>query len=188
MKKFNIATNGNPLVLGRKLPHNCVYGNFNGLYYYVTDFTTYRHETHIQRNVTYDGIFRSVTNVTTTSRTKYPYIALYVYDRKADKWRHTRTDKLQNGKALFDFITPLFKRCGCRNENVQPYIPNNVKPHEKHAQVTGDSVFRANVGYALSSRISTDTDAVRGKGGGFRPAPYERAGHRPTYGNTLHMH
>lgn len=154
MKRFNISKT-HCEIMGRKLPINCVFGNFNNIPYYIDDFTTHTKE--VKLYVDKQGTY---------FKEKREYLSIWVFNYPKQHWVKANTSNPKH-RELGLFVMPLLTRNNINsNTIVKPYIDYTSAnlPYAKKAQIFSESPFSPHVGYALSGKVETNQNVVFNSG------------------------
>lgn len=144
MKRFNIVKQDIILFDKFHLPINACFGRFT---------TTYKKK---YKTVSEDIIYY-VDNFKPIKFADCQAIRINVYDVRKDMWINTHTQAHSKYQQLHIFLLQMFVKNNIQQNRVCKYWLDYKagEPREKKAQVHSDSVFRVNVGYALSKNVMT---------------------------------
>lgn len=165
MKQFNIVKQDIILFEKYHLPINSCYGKYTSMYrkYVGTKQVITKRkkvvnkpqfETVTEEIIYYIDDFRPYKNY---GEEQYLAYNIHVYDVQRDKWINTNTQRLAKYKPLGDFLARMFEKNDIKpTTKCKKWVDYKTgTPKDKKAQVFSDSIFKANVGYALSKTVMT---------------------------------
>lgn len=172
MKRFNIVKQDVILFEKFHIPVNACFGNFPTTYkkYVGTKQVLIKHcnngfkdmklinkkqfRTISENIIYYVDNFKPLKNYGTENYLAYE---IHIYDKMRDCWHTVNTRQHPKYYALGEFLERMFEKNDIRpTTQCIKWVDYKVgAPTEKKAQIFSDSVYSANVGYALSKNVMT---------------------------------